>query len=381
MDKQEFEYLLRNYFRGTLSKKEERRLVDTLTENPSEDLLNLFDTVYQKTAAEMPFVDEQKKRIWENIQAEQSTAKPRNPRKIVKYAVIVLFFVLSAIGVYKIWDDREMEPQLANNTPIYLRTYTAISRVDFVENGTTKPLPNHRWQEYGLALDSNDVLTFDDRPNTESAAEATLRISTRKGQIQKIHLKGGTAIWLNSQSEIDVPISSSRYARAVQLTGEAYFEVSPRKNLPFQVTTKNNKIEVLGTHFNVISRPDRLEETTLTEGVVRVSNKDRAVLLSPGEQAIGNQQLRKRRTDVEAVLGWKTGDFFFDDLNIRELMDVVDEWYDIEFIDYRHQGSDHFSGAFKRTNSLAELLQNLEKVSSYRFELKGGGVYVLKKQM
>ena len=80
-------------------------------------------------------------------------------------------------------------------------------------------------------------------------------ISTPRGGQYQILLPDGTKVWLNSASSIKYPSRFSNDKRAVELTGEAYFEVAKKviagKRVPFVVATDLQQIEVLGTHFNV----------------------------------------------------------------------------------------------------------------------------------
>src|SRR5690606_3191584 len=88
--------------------------------------------------------------------------------------------------------------------------------------------------------------------------------------------------------------------RSVEITGEVYFEIFKNKKQKFVVTTKNQQVEVLGTHFNINSYPEEGEvKTTLLEGSVRVSSlRNNAVaahsrisgkeevMLVPGQQSV-----------------------------------------------------------------------------------------------
>src|SRR5690606_4392916 len=101
-----------------------------------------------------------------------------------------------------------------------------------------------------------------------------------------IVLADGTKVWLNSASTLTFPTVFSRKERKVELTGEAYFEVTRNKAKPFFVKTLQNEVEVLGTHFNVMEYPEEgISQTTLLEGSVKVRQGKNEKLLKPGEQA------------------------------------------------------------------------------------------------
>lgn len=384
MDQQKFENLLRHYFRGNISAEEEQLLTEILTNNPSKTQLEDFDRIYQQEQRPISFSAGQKERIWKNIRKKRSTAKIS---RILPYAAACVLLLLTTTIVYLTRQQQDPIPQytqerqhLDDQDSIYLRTPNQPVFVTLQQADKRTLLTEGQWAQYGLSLDSTRRLVFQ-QPIAEpsSSQEFTLSIRTQQGQIQPILMADGTEIWLNSQSEIDIASSFANNNRQVYIRGEAYFDVRPSKNHPFHVHTADHQVEVLGTEFNIMARGNKTKETTLIEGKVRVYNANESIFLHPGEQATGDRKLAKRPTDTELVTAWKTGDFYFDNLRVEELMDIINEWYDIKFVNYQFQTPARFSGAFKRTHSLQELLNSLEMVSLFRFELKDGGVYVLKK--
>src|SRR5690606_35768832 len=103
---------------------------------------------------------------------------------------------------------------------------------------------------------ANDVLQIEalDTPATTEPRYSTVR--TPKGGQYQLQLPDGTRVWLNAASAIRFPDVFSEQTRTVDLAGEAYFEVVNRYNqqqqpIPFMVTTQQQEVEVLGTHFNI----------------------------------------------------------------------------------------------------------------------------------
>jgi transmembrane sensor len=81
------------------------------------------------------------------------------------------------------------------------------------------------------------------------------KISTPKGGEYQIILPDGTKVWLNAASSLTYPVLFTGNKREVSIDGEAYFEVK-KHTIPFIVNTKNQRIEVLGTKFNVNAYKD-----------------------------------------------------------------------------------------------------------------------------
>jgi ferric-dicitrate binding protein FerR (iron transport regulator) len=155
----------------------------------------------------------------------------------------------------------------------------------------------------------------------------------------------------------------------VEITGEAYFEVMHDARKPFMVTRGTTRIEVLGTHFNVNAYDDEQNiKVTLLEGQVKVQEKQSAVILQPGEQAIapnGNviQRLSKHgNIDIDAVMAWKNGLFAFNDADVPTIMRQLARWYDV---DVRYEGAipaRTINGKIGQSLSLDQVLRVLTKL-------------------
>ena len=152
------------------------------------------------------------------------------------------------------------------------------------------------------------------------------------------------------------------------LRGEGYFEVAARAGEPFRVDVQRGKhepmkVEVLGTHFDIMGYDDEpVLRTTLLEGSVRVSKGAAAVVLKPGQQARleGEDHLVVGAADIEEAMAWKNGLFKFDGANIGEVMRQLSRWYDLD-VEYAHgEPKDLFQGELYRDVRVSELLKILQ---------------------
>lgn len=91
------------------------------------------------------------------------------------------------------------------------------------------------------------------------------------GKFEEVELPDGSIVLLNKNSEISYP--SKFEERNVQLTGEAFFEVTPNPTKPFKVISGENEITVLGTSFNVKSTSESMEVEVSTGEVEMKSPK------------------------------------------------------------------------------------------------------------
>ena len=113
-----------------------------------------------------------------------------------------------------------------------------------------------------------------------------------KGGEYQLVLSDGTLVYLNSMTKVRFPERFSEKCREVEVCGEAFFEVTKNKDVPFIVKTGGYEITVLGTKFNVTAYADEhVITTTLVEGVVSISGKciGAARTLWPNEQLVLDQ--------------------------------------------------------------------------------------------
>jgi transmembrane sensor len=159
-------------------------------------------------------------------------------------------------------------------------------------------------------------------------------LSTGRGNLYKLVLPDGTAVWLNSGSSLHYPTAFDGHDREVDLSGEAYFEVAENKDKPFIVHADKSTIAVLGTHFDIQNYSDEPAlQATLVQGSVRVSAGSDSRILAPGQQAsILPDGVWKVAEDanIEEVLGWKEGMFVFDHTDLQTGMREIARWYDVE---------------------------------------------------
>ena len=130
------------------------------------------------------------------------------------------------------------------------------------------------------------------------------QVSTKPGSRTQIQLPDGSLVKLNSSSSLTYDKNFGKNLREVNLTGEAFFDVTKDSSHPFIIHTSVIDIKVLGTEFNVRSYPnDANTETSLIRGKVEVTVKNRyneKVYLEPNEKLVvanDNSAVNKALTD------------------------------------------------------------------------------------
>lgn len=242
-------------------------------------------------------------------------------------------------------------------------------------------------------LDGTDVNALD--PALDQDSNSGLQtINTPRGGQYTIALPDGTRVWLNSASSLtyDVLLNTRGNTRFVKLIGEAYFEVAKSRNRTFVVESKNQLVQVLGTHFNISAYQDDYNiKTTLLEGSVRVSslrgtkqssnttgNND-YVILKPGQQAINVDHARLVVKDVETdeAVAWKNGEFLFNKEPLESIMLKISRWYDVKIKYEDNQMKNKvFWASVTRSGKITDVLKVLELTGDVHFEIEGRTIIV-----
>lgn len=185
-------------------------------------------------------------------------------------------------------------------------------------------------------------------------------LTTPVGGQYHIVLSDGTGVWLNSSSSIRYPSRFFGNERKVEITGEAYFEVTHNASFPFRVLAGKQLVEDIGTAFNINSYDNEPSlKTTLVEGKARVTNDAESFVLDPGQQtqlASGGKIRLVRDVDVAEVIAWKNGLFKFNNASLPEVMRQIARWYNVK-VQYEGKLDDRkFNGEIARKTSLSEVL-------------------------
>lgn len=205
-------------------------------------------------------------------------------------------------------------------------------------------------------------------------------VSVPRGGQYKLVLEDGTKVWLNAESSLQFPAGFAAGERAVELKGEAYFEVAKDAAKPFRVailTAEGNggEVNVLGTHFNVKSYGEGPAEATLLEGSVRVIKDGAGKTLVPGQQAVLSAGIVVVKANTKEVTAWKEGKFLFRDAGIRSIGEQIKRWYDVD-VEYKGTIAQHFNFEAARSVPLSKLLEGLAGTGQVHFTLNGRNLVI-----
>lgn len=197
-----------------------------------------------------------------------------------------------------------------------------------------------------------------------------------------IILADNTRVWLNADSRLEYPSIFPPDRREIYLEGEAYFEVAKENGKPFIVKTKSLDVQVTGTSFNVTAYPDEASVlATLLEGSVNVMQGEQPLCaLRPGEQCVlncasGNWEVN--RVNPQSFIAWKSGQFFFDNQSIENIMHTLARWYNVQVVfENQELKTELFYGTIPRADQITQVLDMLVLTKTMTYEIKENIVYI-----
>lgn len=303
-----------------------------------------------------------------------------------QYSAAAALIILFAGGIYY-WNNKkqaEFNSQVNHTngikhdilpvsaTPLLTLSDGRVIQLDSVKPGTLARL--------GLA---SVVKTDSSQLNYHTSIQGDALVGFNKLDIPKgcqyrLVLPDGSTVWLNAASSLRYPISFAGKDRRVDLSGEAYFEITKNKEKPFLVQAGGSVVRVLGTHFNVNAYPDEpVLKTTLVEGSVSLKTGKDSTVIKPGEEArLDNEgRIHTITVNTEGVIAWKDKLFWFQSASFEQIMRQLSRWYDIKVI-YQGKPSQTYTGILPTNLPLSNLLGILEKGGNVHFSIEGNKVTV-----
>lgn len=229
-------------------------------------------------------------------------------------------------------------------------------------------------------LNNGKIVYNPDNSGASRIQYNTLTVPKGSKPVQLV-LADGSEVWLDVASSISYPTAFAGNERKVEITGEAYFEVTHNEAKPFIVQKGDVEIKVLGTQFNVNAYDDENSlKVTLLEGAVKVERHgNESLTIKPGQQAEITRQGRmelNKDVDIDEVMAWKNNWFNFNSLTVPEIMQQIGRWYNVSVTYQGKPVNKHFSGIVSRSNNVSEVLKIMEQ-AGIKFTIEGKNITVM----
>lgn len=394
-----FEILLAGYRNDSLTEQELNELLLLLNANDTALKASIENDLQQNAFAGLTTAA-QRQRLFDNILDKSQVQRKRQVVALWRrVAVAAAILVLLGAGTY-LWVIRTHE----NNTVALTQLQTDVlpggnRAVLTLADGKTIILDsaaNGQLVQQGKTnvIKSGDgQLVYDAKERTTGQSLLTYNtLATPRGGQYQLVLPDGSKVWLNAASSIRYPTVFTGRERRVEITGEAYFEVAPltpkgeTKKIPFIVrfgthSGAGGEVVVLGTHFNVNAYKDEaMVKATLLEGAVQVIGDAASATLKPGEQAVlsrTNSQLTIHHSpNLDQVMSWKNGQFYFSNSDIETIMRQMARWYNVD-VEYKRHPEDQYTVSLSRNVPVSKLLKYLELSGGVKFKIEGKKIIVM----
>ena len=396
-----FDILLEGYKNDSLSEPELNELLLLLVDNDTALKTSIGNDLQQNAFAGLTTAA-QRQRMFDNmLNKSQAQRTMRVISLLRRIAVAAAILVLLGAGTY-LWMIRTHE----NNT---VKSGTSTNEQQDVQPGGNKAVltladgstilldsaANGKLTQQGkttIIKSGNGQLVYtreNEKPGnlltTDHSPLTYNTLTTPRGGQYQLVLPDGSKVWLNAASLIRYPTVFTGPERNVEIKGEAYFEVAHDKTKPFTVhfsaAGREGAVQVLGTHFNVNAYEDEaVVKATLLEGSVQVRRDAASATLKPGEQAVLSQTNSPLTIDhspnLDQVMSWKNGQFYFSNSDIETIMRQMARWYDVD-VEYKVRPEDRYTVSLSRNVPVSKLLKYLELSGGVKFKIEGKKIVVM----
>lgn len=156
--------------------------------------------------------------------------------------------------------------------------------------------------------------------------------ATGVAETRTVTLADGSRVTLNAMTAIDVDYGPDR-RRIVLVEGQAFFEVTSDHARPFTVETGGNRVQALGTAFDVDANlPDGSVAVAVTQHSVRVEARASSESASPARNSLvveeGERVVISRdgrfggvaRQEAAVATAWQTGMYVAEERRLDEVI-------------------------------------------------------------
>lgn len=199
------------------------------------------------------------------------------------------------------------------------------------------------------------------------------------GKRSSLTLSDGTRIWLNSGSKLVYPAKFPGSEREVYLEGQAYFSVSHSDDVPFYVHTREMKVKVLGTEFDVSAyEDDHFTSAVLASGSIELSIPQQSLFgakktkITPGTRAVfqsDKSALRTEQVDVSEFISWKDGYLILEKAPLGDILKKLSRYYRVD-ITLKEEELEKvtFSGTLHLQDDIEQVLDIVATTTSLNYK-------------
>ncbi len=186
-------------------------------------------------------------------------------------------------------------------------------------------------------------------------------------------LKDGTRVTLSPHATLSYPGTFTGVSREVTLHGDAFFEVSARRELPFMIHLPHElRVYVTGTSFTIRQRPAEVV-IDLKEGHVLFFNPTDTLRLTAGNTG---SYLVTKKTFLLQQIAPLTGSFNFTNASLEAVARQLNQHFQVH-IQLQNAALAHcqFSAGFEG-QTLNEILEAISATFNLNYTIENKNIYI-----
>ena len=286
----------------------------------------------------------------------------------------------------------------ANN--IYYNDFLKVWQHNRNKSENTEINVNEAWQRFLNYRDRETATTAPKRSvklkawGTTMAAAAVLLITLTtyffisnrqiayfsKDEVASMTLPDNSTIVLNKASSLHYTKRFNKNERSVNLSGEAFFDVTKDKYKPFKVVVDDIEVVVVGTSFNIRSS-EELTEVVVESGIVKVLEKNKNYTLYPNDKLIVDKKTKSisiSRTKSILYQYYRTNIFICDHTPLSEIAKELSLAYDVTIqIDNELLKNQPLSNKFSKDEPIENILKIIAETMNAQVQ-KRGNIYSIR---
>lgn len=198
----------------------------------------------------------------------------------------------------------------------------------------TVPLYRHSWVQWVAAV---AVILIVSSVYLSTAFTGNITIQSSSDTSTLVHtLADGSIVYLEANSTLKYSKRFGKSNREIFLKGEAFFEVTPNANLPFEIETQNAMVKVLGTSFTVKALENADFEVVVETGTVNVSSKAdnvSGVIAQAGDRiTLVNNKLTRSAGLIDPSKKFLNQRFQFKDEQLAAIVNIINKTYGVNIL-------------------------------------------------
>lgn len=199
---------------------------------------------------------------------------------------------------------------------------------------------------------------------------------------KNIVLPDGSTVWLRKGSTVKW-IADFNKNRALQLSGEAFFDVKHVEGKEFSISTDHLIIKVIGTAFSIQSLKGK-NKVVVVRGKVEVNNKaqeEGKIILAAGEELVSApDEFQKSKVSDSNYLSWKTGHLDFKDAPLKKVLEDVSDYYQVPITVNSNNIAEqtHITVRFDK-EPIKEVLTEISLITNLEIKKQGDSLVFYKK--